>query len=134
NVTPKISPDGKVIMRVTPEVSSVAPTAISLGNGVLATAFNVQNVTTTVSAQDGETVAIGGMISRRDEKDENKIPWFGDLPGVGALFRYRTQTKNKVELLVIMTPHIVLSRADADRVTAEESKRMDWILSDVTRQ
>ncbi|HBI43871.1 MAG TPA: hypothetical protein DDY78_13630, partial [Planctomycetales bacterium] len=132
-VTPRISPDGRVLMRVIPEVSSVAPTSINLGNGTLATAFNVQNVTTTVSAQDGETVALGGLIQRRDQKDENKIPWFGDLPFVGAAFRYRTQTKAKTELLVILTPHIVRSRADADRVLAEESRRMDYILEDVVR-
>jgi type II secretion system protein D len=132
-VTPRISPDGRVLMRVMPEVSSVAPTSINLGNGTLATAFNVQNITTTVSAQDGETVAIGGLIQRRDEKNENKIPWFGDLPFVGAAFRYRTQTKAKTELLVILTPHVVRSRADADRVLAEESRRMDYILEDVVR-
>ena len=132
-VTPKISPDGKVIMRVKPEVSSVAPTTINLGNGILASAFNVQTVDTTVIAQDGETVAIGGLITKKDQKLENKIPWFGDLPGVGSLFRYRTQTKSKTELLVIMTPHIVRSRWEADRILAEESRRMSWCLGDVTR-
>jgi type II secretion system protein D len=132
-VTPRISPDGRVLMHVIPEVSSVAPTSINLGNGQLATAFNVQNVTTTVSAQDGETVAIGGLIGRRDAKTENKVPWLGDLPYVGAAFRYRTQAKSKTELLVILTPHVVRSRADADKVLAEESRRMDYILEDVAR-
>ncbi len=133
NVTPRISPDGKVLMRVNPTVSSVAPTTINLGNGALATAFNEQNIVTTVSAQDGETVAIGGIISRRDEKNENKVPWLGDLPYIGTAFRYRTQAKTKTELLVILTPHVVRSREDADKVLAEESRRMDWILSDVVR-
>jgi Bacterial type II and III secretion system protein len=111
----------------------VAPTSINLGNGQLATAFNVQNVTTTVSAQDGETVAIGGLISRRDAKEENKVPWLGDLPYIGAAFRYRTQAKTKTELLVILTPHVVRSRADRERILAEESRRMDYILEDVVR-
>ena len=133
NVTPRISPDGRVLMRVIPEVSSVAPTSINLGNGQLATAFNIQNITTTISAQDGETVAIGGLITRRDEKNENKVPWLGDLPYIGTAFRYRTQAKAKTELLVILTPHVVRTRADADRVLAEESRRMDYILGDVVR-
>ena len=94
-VTPRIGPDGKVLMRVEPSVSSVANTSISLGNGVTAVAFNVQDVTTTVTAQDGETVAIGGLISRSDIKNENKVPWLGDLPFLGAAFRYRTQVKAK---------------------------------------
>src|SRR5262249_688941 len=54
-VTPRISPEGKVIMRVHPEVSSLAMTQINLGNGILATAFNDEFVDTTVVAEDGET-------------------------------------------------------------------------------
>jgi type II secretory pathway component GspD/PulD (secretin) len=133
SVTPRISPDGKVIMRVTPEVSSTAPTNVQLGNGITATAVNQQTVDTTVIAGDGETVALGGLITKRDDKSENKVPWLGDLPGVGALFRYRTQTKNKVELIIIMTPHIVRSRFDADRILSEETRRIDWITGDVLR-
>ena len=132
-VTPRIGPDGKVLMRVEPSVSSVATTSISLGNGVTAVAFNVQDVTTTVTAQDGETVAIGGLISRNDAKNENKVPWLGDLPYIGAAFRYRTQVKSKTELLVILTPHVVRNRMEADRVLAEEAARMDWMVDDVTR-
>jgi hypothetical protein len=120
-------------MRVVPEVSSVVPTMVNLGNGVMASEFNVQHFETTVSARDGETVAIGGMIQKKDSKSENKYPWLGDLPYVGALFRYRTQNKSKTELLVILTPHIVRSTIDADRVLAEEAKRMDWVVGDVVK-
>ncbi|MFO0967068.1 MAG: secretin N-terminal domain-containing protein [Gemmataceae bacterium] len=132
-VQPKINPDGSVLMRVIPEVSNVNPTPINLGNGILGTVFNVQRIETTVSAWDGETVALGGLITRLSQKNENKVPWVGDLPGVGALFRYRTYQKKKTELIVIMTPHIVRCKADADRILAEESRRVDWILRDVHR-
>jgi len=121
------------MMRVIPEVSSVAATTISLGNGVTATQFNVEHFETTVSARDGETVAIGGLIQKRDTKNENKYPWLGDLPYVGTLFRYRTQDKTKTELLVILTPHIVRNPLDADRILAEEARRMDWVLGDVLK-
>jgi hypothetical protein len=131
NVTPRISPDGRVLMRVQPEVSKVAATSINLGNGVLAPEFDVQSVQTTVAANDGETVAIGGLISRTDMKTENKIPWIGDLPYIGTAFRYRTQVKNKTELLIILTPRVVRSKLDADRILAEEARRMDWIVGDV---
>jgi hypothetical protein len=133
NVVPKISPEGKVTMRVTPQVSSVSPTAQNLGNGLQSPVFNQQVVDTTIIAWDGETVAIGGLISRETTKNENKIPWFGDLPVVGAAFRYRTSTKRKQELLVILTPHVVRNRMDAERILAEEGRRMDWLLSDVVK-
>ncbi len=132
-VTPKIFPDGSVVMRVIPEISSPSNTTVQISTNVFATAFNVQTVETTVIAQDGETVAIGGLISKSDTKNENKIPWFGDLPGVGALFRYRTQFKAKKELLVILTPHIVRCPSDADRILSMESRRMDWVLGDVLK-
>jgi type II secretory pathway component GspD/PulD (secretin) len=133
SITPRISPDGKVFMRVTPIVSSIAPTTVLVGNGVNAVAINTQEVDTTIIAQDGETVALAGLIQRTDQKAENKIPWFGDLPAVGALFRYRTQMKQKKELMFILTPRIVRTKADADRILCEESARMDWVLGDVLR-
>lgn len=132
-VTPKINPDGSIVMRVIPEVSSASPTTVAVSAGVFAQAFNTQTIETTVIAQDGETVAIGGLITKRNERNENKIPWLGDLPGVGALFRFRTHTKTRTELLVILTPHIVRSQADRERILAEESRRIDWVLSDVLK-
>ncbi len=130
-VTPRISPDGSVLMRVRPEVSSVIPTQVPISTNLTATAFNVQAVETTVIANDGETVAIGGLITKRDEKRENKIPWLGDLKYIGSAFRYRTHVKEKRELVVILTPHIVRNQFDRARVLAMESKRIDWVLGDV---
>ena len=132
-VTPRITPDGRVIMRVTPQVSSTAPTSVSLGNGVTAVAINQQLVDTTVVAQDGETVALGGLISRNDTKTENKVPWLGDLPGIGVLFRYRQQTKSKQELMVIMTPHVVRTPLERARYLVEEGRKIDWVIPEVTR-
>jgi type II secretion system protein D len=137
NITPRISADpssgcpGRVIMRVTPEVSSVDPTPVPLGAGLIGTAFNVQNVDTTVAVDDGETVILGGLITKRDNRIEKKVPILGDLPGVGALFRFRTRTVLKSELMFIMTPHIIRSQADADRIIAQETVKMNWIMQDV---
>jgi len=133
NVTPRISPDGRVLMRVQPEVSKVSATSISLGNGVTAPEFDVQSVQTTVAVNDGDTVVIGGLIAKADTKNENKVPWLGDLPYVGSCFRYRTQSKAKRELIIILTPHVVRSKADADRIMYEEARRMDWIVGDVLK-
>ena len=90
-VTPRITPDGKVIMRIEPQISSVSPTAVSLGNGFSAPAFNIQTVQTTVLASDGETIVLGGLITKQDNRTENGWPIFKDIPYVGALFRFRSQ-------------------------------------------
>jgi type II secretion system protein D len=132
-VTPRITPDGRVIMRVTPQVSSTATTSVALGNGVTAVAINQQIVDTTVVAADGETVALGGLISRNENKTENKVPWLGDLPGLGVLFRYRQQVKSKQELMVIMTPHVVRTPLERARYLVEEGRKMDWVIPDAAR-
>ena len=124
-VTPKIMPDGKVLMRVIPEVSSLVPQQVPLGNGQTAAAFNLQHFETTVAAMDGETIVMGGMIQKTTNDNESKVPFMGDLPGIGWLFRYTTKTVAKTELLVILTPHVVRSREDAARLLADESKRIE---------
>jgi len=128
-VTPRISPDGSVLMRVVPEVSSVGSSIIVAGNSY--PQFNIEHFETTVSVQDGETIALGGLISKSDSKTENKIPWFGDLPYIGAAFRFRSQSKDRRELLVILTPHIIRSPMDKARILAEEARRMEWCVGDV---
>ena len=73
-VTPRINPDGKVLMRVEPQISSVSPTPISLGNGIQAPAFNIQTVQTTVLASDGETIVLGGLITKQDNRERERHP------------------------------------------------------------
>jgi len=118
-------------MRVEPIVSTASNTQINLGGGLLATVFDQQQVQTTVLAGDGETVAIGGLIAKNNSRQENKIPWFGDLPLVGAAFRFRTQNQFKRELLVILTPHVVRCEADAARILIDEARKMDWVTKEV---
>jgi general secretion pathway protein D len=132
-VTPRITPDGRVIMRVIPEVSAIDSTNFPLGNGTFGTSYKTQHLETTVSASDGETVFLGGLITKLDTKNENKIPWLGDLPGIGAAFRYRTYDNKKLELVIIMTPHIVRNRDERECILAEESRRIDWDLGDMMR-
>src|SRR5262249_46489289 len=120
-----------VIMRVTPEVSSTVPQLINLGNGNFGTAFNVQSMDTTVACADGETIVIGGLITKQDARSENKVPILGDLPGVGALFRYRQRQEHRKELIFILTPQIVYAQSDFDRLTAQETSRMAWNLGDI---
>jgi type II secretory pathway component GspD/PulD (secretin) len=125
-VTPKITLDGQVVMRIIPEISSVDPQQITLGNGQTGTVLNIQHLETTAVADDGETIVLGGMITDNLEVTTNKVPCLGDLPGIGWMFRYRTTDRKKVELLLIMTPHIINGRKDTERILAEEAAKMGW--------
>jgi len=132
-VVPRVNPDGKVLMRIEPSITSVAPNFVSLGNGITQPAFNTETVQTTVLASDGETIVLGGLISKQDNRVENGVPFFKDIPYVGALFRYRSHQVSRREVLIIMTPHIVRTEYDAARVLAEEARRIDWCLPDVAK-
>ncbi len=129
-VTPRVNPDGKVLMRVEPSVSSVQPGTVAAG-GVQAAVFNQQMVQTTVLASDGETIVLGGLISKQETRNEVGIPYAKDIPYLGALFRYRTHVTARREILVIMTPHIIRSEYDQARILAEESGKLKWCLPEV---
>lgn len=132
-VTPRISPDGRVIMRVTPEVSSPEPQLINLGNGNLGTVFDIQNIDTTVGAYDGETIILGGIITKSQTKNETKVPILGDIPILGALWRFRTDTTQRQELFIIMTPTIIRTVSDAARVLAEQRTKYHYNACDMAR-
>jgi general secretion pathway protein D len=130
-VTPRINKDGQTIMRVEPQISSLSTSTVNLGNNTFAPIFNITQASTTVIAQDGQTIAIGGLLTKNEDKEEKKVPWLGDIPYLGTLFRFRTYNLTKTELLILLTPHVVRSKADAERILAEETRKMNWCLEDV---
>jgi len=103
-VKPQITPDGNVIMTL--DVNKDQP-GQQTASGL---AINTKHVQTEVLVENGGTVVIGGIFEQSDRTDVTKIPFFGDLPGIGVLFRNQTQTSAKTELLVFITPRIVSER------------------------
>ncbi len=133
SVQPRVTPDGHVVMRVDPSISSLSTSTVNLGNNTFSPIFNVTQASTTISALDGQTVVIGGLIASIDNRNERKLPYLGDLPWVGAAFRFRTHSIQKRELLILLTPRVVRNREEAERVKNEEACKMDWALHQVER-
>jgi general secretion pathway protein D len=137
NVTPRISPDGLVVMEIDAVKSDLGPIEqgipVSALNGqiIRSPIINTTQAQTTVSALDGQTVVLGGLIQKSKTDFHRKVPWVGDLPVVGRLFRYDGVTNERDELLIIMTPHIVKNESDADKIKQIEAARMNWCLADV---
>jgi type II secretion system protein D len=129
-VTPRISSEGTVLMRVEPQISAPNQTQVQIAPGVFAVGIDTQTVETTVLAADGETVVLGGLLRKFDQKTENKIPFLGDLPWVGAAFRYRTQVQERREIVFIMTPRIGRTKEDMRAIFAAEAKKMSWSIQD----
>jgi type IV pilus assembly protein PilQ len=103
-VKPQITPDGNVIMTL--DVNKDQPGATTPA-GVQ---INTKHVKTEVLVENGGTVVIGGIYEQTDRTDITKIPFFGDLPLIGGLFRNTTTSSRKTELLVFITPRIVNER------------------------
>ena len=106
-VVPQITPEGNVIMKVKinrDAVGRITPAGF---------AIDTRAIETDVLVENGGTVVIGGIYEQVESNQTSKVPFLGDIPFVGALFRNNTRTNNKTELLVFLTPRVV---ADATAV------------------
>ncbi|MGQ7960722.1 type IV pilus secretin PilQ [Pseudomonas sp. SP16.1] len=108
-VTPQITPDNRIIMEV--KVTKDAPDFARALNGV--PPINKNEVNAKVLVNDGETIVLGGVFSNTQTKAVEKVPFLGDLPYLGRLFRRDIVTDNKAELLVFLTPRIMNNQAIA---------------------
>ncbi|MBU3055148.1 type IV pilus secretin PilQ [Pseudomonas indica] len=108
-VTPQITPDNRVIMEV--KVTKDAPDFANALNGV--PPIDKNEVNAKVLVTDGETIVIGGVFSNTQQKSVDKVPFLGDLPYLGRLFRRDTVTDSKSELLIFLTPRIMNNQAIA---------------------
>jgi type II secretion system protein D len=138
-VTPRISPDGLVVMEIDANRSEVGPeeqgTPVAVSEGQIIRSPRIERTyaQTTVSAMSGQTVVLGGLIAKSKEELHRKVPLLGDLPLVGWLFRFDSTTSKRSELMIIMTPHIVRGEAEADAIKQAEAARMSWCLGDVIK-
>lgn len=115
-MTPFISPDGYVTMNIKPEYATIKEKVYTpgvAGNDLAATLLQRRNLDLkNVRIKDGETLVIGGMIREDEQKTVSKIPFMGDLPGVGFFFRNSSTTKTKQELVIMITPKIIKDSED----------------------
>ena len=86
--------------------------------------MNQREAETTISAKDGETIILGGMIRNQITSTVNKVPLLGDLPILGNLFKSSNTDHQKTELLVFLTPRLVRDPAEAKRLKDESLKEI----------
>ncbi|MEO8296662.1 MAG: type IV pilus secretin PilQ [Burkholderiales bacterium] len=106
-VTPQITPEGSIILDV--DVHKDNPTSGVAGS------IDTKQVKTQVLVENGGTVVIGGIFEISERESINKVPLLGDIPFLGALFRNKTRTSDKTELLVFLTPKVITDRNAAVR-------------------
>ena len=102
DVTPSITPDGKVQMQL--NITSDSRGGVAPNGEVI---LNKNEINTNVLVDNGETVVLGGIFEQETSNTQTKVPFFGDIPYLGRLFRKDAKMENKRELLIFVTPRIV---------------------------
>ena len=105
-VTPQITPDNRVILDLNVKKDSVGSLVVTSG-GVGVPSIDTREITTQVLVNDGQTVVLGGILETDERFDEQKVPFLGDVPVLGRLFKTTRRHNNKDELLIFVTPKIL---------------------------
>ena len=110
--TPTVLGDGRINLKVNPEVSELAPQGVTItsstnGGSQILPAFTVRRATTTVQLMDGQSFAIGGLIKNNVVTSITAFPFLGELPVIGALFRSSSFRNDRSELVFVITPRLV---------------------------
>jgi pilus assembly protein CpaC len=134
--TPTVLEGGRINLKVTPEVSELAPEgvaiqAVNAGGRTIAPVITTRRASTTVQLYDGQSFAIGGLIKYNVRTDIKAFPLLGEIPIIGALFRSSAFQTDKSELLFVVTPHLVKPMAGKVRLPTDsyvEPSRLDFFL------
>jgi general secretion pathway protein D len=115
-VKPQVNQGGSVTLDISQEVSQASANTTS---SIVAPIIGKSSVTSTIVIDDGQTIALGGFIRENRDSDQSRIPLLGRIPGIGALFGNTTNGHTRTELIILITPHVLETRADADVATEE---------------
>lgn len=106
-VRPRITPDDRILLTLTPEVSSLDfANAVRQADFVIP-ALRVRRATTVMHVANGESLALGGLLSSEDVKSVDRVPLLSSIPVIGELFKSRRFVRNETELIILVTPQIV---------------------------
>lgn len=107
DITPTILPNGAVQTKISPEVSDLDFTNAVTSSGFVIPALKTSKLSTSVVTQAGESIIMGGLLRRQEQRTILKIPFLGDLPILGKLFRSTRYQRSETDVVFIMTPQIL---------------------------
>ena len=122
-LTPQVAEGDVVILQVEEEVSALVDNP-QLDANTVGPTTTIRSAQTTVSVQDGHTAVIGGLISNAVQRRASKVPFLGDIPWLGRLFRTDANRDEKVNLIAFLTPHVIRNSEDLRRVS--EARRANF--------
>lgn len=124
-VTPHISPEGTITMKVIPEVSEITGWVVGPSGQNEKPLIATRKAETQVTVNDTDTIAIGGLIKDKETETINKVPLLGDIPILGWLFKHKQKSVEKIDLLVFITPYILTKEKIATQARAGQKRLED---------
>jgi general secretion pathway protein D len=129
-VLPQVNADGLVNLQVRQEVSEVDN---SFSSATGSPAFTTREAETTAVVQNGDSLLIGGIIQESTSRGRSGVPYLMDIPVLGRLFRMDTDNVRRVELIVLLTPHVIRSRSESLLVTEQYKDRLWDVVDEIER-
>jgi general secretion pathway protein D len=120
-VLPRINAGDTIRLEISQEASSIATTQLTQASDLIT---NRRAVTTTVLADNGQTIVLGGLITDDRQLTRSQVPLLGDIPVVGELFKSRREQRTKRTLFIFLKPTILRDAADATTATGEKYARL----------
>jgi pilus assembly protein CpaC len=105
--TPTVLDDGLINVKIEPEVSELDPTTTIRVENVEVPSLIIRRAQTTIELRDGQSFAVAGLLSANNFKNQKQLPWIGEVPVLGTLFRSAAFQKKETDLVIIVTPHLV---------------------------
>jgi len=130
SVLPQVNAEGLVNLQVRQEVSDIG--AASFG-ATGSPSFISRQTETTAVVQNGDTLMIGGIIQESTQRNRSGVPYVMDIPVIGRLFRFDTDTITRTELMVLLTPHVVRNREEGLQLTDEYRARLKDVVHEIER-
>ncbi len=130
NILARVNPSGVVTMVIDQSVTS--PTATT-SSSINSPSFSQRNVSTQVTVDDGDTIAIGGIIDESTTDSMTGIPYLDRLPGVGFLFGSKSTTKQRTELIIFLTPHVIYDTHHISDATQELKDKVKGLRKDMEK-
>ncbi len=123
-VTPRIGENNMITLDITQEISEVRTTSVSVPD---TPAFTIRKTETSLVVKSGHAIYLGGIIDIKDELIIKKLPYLSSIPYLGNIFQSTDLNKTKTELMILLTPYIINTNDDADRLTKEFKDKLSQI-------
>jgi general secretion pathway protein D len=122
-ITPQISEGDYLKLNIYTEVSAISPSPADLNTAEFGIATNTRTADSSVVVKNGQTIVIGGLVQDRISSIQNKVPLLGDIPILGNLFKFKRYERNKINLMILLTPRIVENEEDMQEILEQRQRR-----------